>query len=491
MTRATNGSAVATPRRWSQPTMASTSIDQAIVIATETAPATLLKGGKPLAAVKVGGISLLKRTLLVLAKEGVERFAVVVRDLSFREIVVRDPKLAALDVQWVVNDERPTDDGYSVLRAGAYLSGDFILASADRIFEPQIVKQLTAARRGHVTVAVSTDAAAESANSKKSALQFPGHRTFTGLVAGGESLLHTLAVREAQARPMGLGSVLEELAGRSGFAFVDVGTAYWQPVTDKRTRAHADNLLIGSLRKSVDGLVARYVNRVFSLAVTRLLRNTPIRPNHVTAVSLGVSIMAAITAAQATVAHPGWLIVGAALWQLASMLDGVDGELARLKFAGSKMGEWFDTLTDDVGKFLFFIGSGIGAAAVFGSPIWLGLLVFAVTVQMIMSVAIYRKLLQTGSGSHYALAWEDDDKSQQEKPWWSRALDRVEFLGRRDSYVALWLLLSFVGLVQLNIVLTVIITLFVVGNEFLRPRQVREGFVTGSERKPANPQPAH
>lgn len=473
--------------------MATNQIHQAIVIATKTAA---IDGRScPVAQVKVGGVSLLKRTLLNLAKQGVNRFAVVIADDVVRDGAAADAKLAALDISWVLNYERPDEDGYSALLAGGHMVGDFILVPCDRVFDAKIAKQLLQRRCDGVTLAVAKGSPASaslldavSVLDAARVLTLPGEGTFTGLATADQELLDMLAVREAQAEPalMLLGPVWEDLAERGELAVIDVGAAYCQPVHDKQTRVRADALLIASLRKSVDGLVARYVNRNFSLAVTRLLKNTPIRPNHVTGFSLVVSFAAAISAAQATAVHPGWLVLGAVLWQLASMLDGVDGELARLKFTGSKLGEWFDTLTDDVGKFMFFVGSGIGAAATFGNSIWLVMMALAVTLQVGMSLAVYRKLLQTGSGSHYALTW---DGSADKKSLWSRIAGRVEFLSRRDSYVALWLLFAIVGLLKFGIVLTLLVTVGVLVNELISPRQARAGF-DAAERKPANPQPA-
>jgi phosphatidylglycerophosphate synthase len=161
------------------------------------------------------------------------------------------------------------------------------------------------------------------------------------------------------------------------------------------------------------------------------------------------------------------------------MLDGVDGELARLKFSGSKFGEWFDTLTDDIGKFLFFIGSGVGAAAVLGSSIWFNLLALSVAMQVAMSYFIYRKLIQSGSGSHYALAW---DGPPQDKPLWTRLITRIEFLSRRDAYVAIWLLLTAIGLVQVGIVLSLASTSCVLISELVSPRRARVGFVSRGNR---------
>jgi CDP-L-myo-inositol myo-inositolphosphotransferase len=452
---------------------------QAIVVATHQV--TTRGRLQPLANVRVGGISLLKRALLTLAKEGIQSFAVVYADEAVEEQARQDDKLAALDIRWVQNASRASEDGFSVLEALPNVQDPYLVVPCDRVFDGQIVRTLLQQSSGSMTLAVSGDARKPLAEAGLSRIgEYGGrivrtdaHSGFTGLFVANRELGRALQAAQVDGRPLRLDRILSEVPAHRMHE-VDVGTAFFESAAQPAGRERADQHLLASLRKDVDGLVARHVNRVFSLAVTRLIKNTPIRPNHVTAFSLGISIFAAFAAAHASSDAPWWLFLGAVLWQLASMLDGVDGELARLKFAGSKLGEWFDTLTDDIGKFAFFVGSGIGASAVYGNSMWTGLAVVTVAIQITLSIRIYRKLLGAGSGSHYALTWDTSDKPPTA---WSKFTSRFEFLSRRDSFVAIWMVLTAAGLVRLNLVLTGIVTLFVLANEIMVPRQARQGFV--------------
>ncbi len=473
--------------------MSLSSNTQAIVVATHPAAGRVVGHGslQPLANVRVGGISLLKRALLTLAKEGITSFSVVYADEAVREQARKDSKLDALDIRWVRNAARASEDGFSVLAALPDVQDPYLVVPCDRVFDGQIVRSLLQQSTGSMTLAVSSEARkplAEAGHSR--AGEYGSHlvRTdagsgFTGLFIANRELGQVLRAAQVDGRPLHIDRMLAEVPAHR-MREVDVGPAFFQNATQPAGRERADQHLLASLRKNVDGLVARHVNRVFSLAVTRLIKNTPIRPDHVTAFSLAISILAAFAAAHATSGAPWWLFVGAVLWQLASMLDGVDGELARLKFAGSKMGEWFDTLTDDIGKFAFFIGSGIGASAVYGNSMWTALAVVTVSVQVALSLNIYRKLLQAGSGSHYALSWDHED---QEITAWTRFTAKLSFLSRRDSFVALWMVLAAAGLIRLNLVLTGIVTLFVLANEIITPRQARRGFVPAQPRNSLPP----
>lgn len=474
--------------------MVKTPIAQAVLLATSTS----VRRGHPVptALTRCGGVSLIKRALMVLSRNGVRRFVVVVADAEVRRVTMADAQVAGLEIVWIVNAERPADDAYSLWRSRPHLRGDFFVAPCDRVFTAAVVKALIAEPLDAVTIAVGrAPVAALPAGEQAASLPADTHAIAlvdvgakaglvrelggrgdawsTGVFVASRSLFDALDVVDAAGNTRSLPEALADLTARGAVRAADIGDALWHPARNEFERKRAQSLLVRSLRKSVDGVIARHINRRFSLAATRILMHFPVRPNHVTAFSLMVSIAAAVTAAMATAAAPGWLIVGAVLWQLASMLDGIDGELARLKFAESKFGEWFDTLTDDVGKFMFFVGSGVGFSTVTGQPIWLQICGLAVAIQLALSLSLYRKLLRTGSGSHYALAW---DVNPNHRSLAMRLYARIEFLSRRDYYVFAWLCLAVSGLLHIAIGLTFATTLWALTHELLKPRQVRENF---------------
>lgn len=89
-----------------------------------------------------------------------------------------------------------------------------------------------------------------------------------------------------------------------------------------------------------DGVVSRYLNRPLSRPMARALRPTPLTPNAITAFTLLLAI-----AAGAVIAT-GWTIAGGIAIQAVSVVDGVDGELARLKNMATRFGGVFDAVTD-------------------------------------------------------------------------------------------------------------------------------------------------
>ena len=94
--------------------------------------------------------------------------------------------------------------------------------------------------------------------------------------------------------------------------------------------------------KPTDGPVSRYLNRKVSTAITRALLATgrPPDPDIVTLITTAVAFLAAYL-----VIAVGGLIAGVAI-QLASIIDGVDGEIARATGRSSRAGAFLDSMMD-------------------------------------------------------------------------------------------------------------------------------------------------
>lgn len=92
-------------------------------------------------------------------------------------------------------------------------------------------------------------------------------------------------------------------------------------------------------------------------ALARLMRNLPISPNAITALSLIAGLAGAMLFAKGEHAAISW---GGALFMLAMFLDHVDGEFARISQQASRFGHYFDRLTAATVYTSIFIGIGVG-----------------------------------------------------------------------------------------------------------------------------------
>lgn len=285
-----------------------------------------------------------------------------------------------------------------------------------------------------------------------------------------------------------ISGLLAELStdGRLERVALDVEPVWLSSVADTRL---AEKALVASLRKGEDGLVARF-DRYVSLAVSRQLMKLPIHPNATTAVAALVGIACGVLAARG-----GYLmlLLGALLFQLNSILDGIDGEIARGKLLESKTGQWLDTISDDLCNLAFVVGAGVGCARTWGSPLYLVLGLIAGAGLVINAAIMYHYLAtvaHSGDLNAYRMPWEQRsrvDKAHGEPAAGTpagigvRVARWVEPVLRRDFFVLLNTVLALVGQLWLMLWLfaggATVVWVSIVLYRLLGPKPTQEGRV--------------
>jgi len=96
------------------------------------------------------------------------------------------------------------------------------------------------------------------------------------------------------------------------------------------------------LVKSTDGFVSKYINRRISIRITKAIvkYRIPLTPNQVSIISFVLGLISALLYIL------GMPIPAAIMVQVSSIIDGVDGELARLLGLTSRVGAFFDAMLD-------------------------------------------------------------------------------------------------------------------------------------------------
>lgn len=180
-----------------------------------------------------------------------------------------------------------------------------------------------------------------------------------------------LAALDAEGGAYGLTAVQDRLTCRLGSpAAIPAGVDPMVVVTSADVRV-AERRLLRMLVKDTDGFMARHVERPISLQISRCLAPTAVTPNQITMVSVAVGLCGAPFFLSA---FWPWQTVGALLLLAHSILDGCDGELARLRFQESRWGGVLDFWGDNVVHIVTFscmaVGLSLSAAAPW--PILLG-----------------------------------------------------------------------------------------------------------------------
>ncbi len=213
-------------------------------------------------------------------------------------------------------------------------------------------------------------------------------------------------------------------------------------LVDEAACRRAEWALIRRQNKSFEGPVDALINWRFSMRITRLLArgSLAITPNHVTVLAILVGLAAAALASRGTYVT---VAIAGVLLEVNSILDSVDGELARLRFQYSKLGQWLDNLSDDIvdNAFIALVGYGLG-----GLWQWLGLAAAAgrVLVSVVTYVSVYAR---TGTGDVFAFRWWfERDKVTADDVYDPKAVSTwLRSFGRRDTFVFLWMIACVAG----------------------------------------------
>jgi len=99
-----------------------------------------------------------------------------------------------------------------------------------------------------------------------------------------------------------------------------------------------------------DGYISRHINRKLSEPAARLLAKTRVTPNQMTWAAFGIALLSFVSFVL------GHNIIAGLLVQLSSIVDGIDGSLARLKGMTSEFGGFLDSVLDRYADILIVLG---------------------------------------------------------------------------------------------------------------------------------------
>ncbi len=138
-----------------------------------------------------------------------------------------------------------------------------------------------------------------------------------------------------------------------------LGMTGWQYVADPAAIGSVERAFLRENGKSQDGLISKYLNRPISRWISRLLLKTEIVPSTWSVIIFSLPLAACVAFLQGT---PMSFVIGCVIFQLYSIVDGCDGEIARSRFMHSDFGRRLDSLLDLTGNMLLAICLGIGLA---------------------------------------------------------------------------------------------------------------------------------
>lgn len=91
--------------------------------------------------------------------------------------------------------------------------------------------------------------------------------------------------------------------------------------------------------------------------IVRPLANSPVTPNHLTAMRLATAVASSLMLA---IGDRYWSNAAGLVFLISFFLDRADGELARQSGKSTPWGHRFDLISDNLANILIFVGMGIG-----------------------------------------------------------------------------------------------------------------------------------
>jgi phosphatidylglycerophosphate synthase len=385
---------------------------------------------------RVGTLPILLRTILAAQKAGATRIMVVAAPITKRKarralfFTGRLPE----SVEWIEAAAGISLSQRLLLIANKAPSERLVLIDGNRTYHPSLLRK------------------AAEWNNERSALALASDGELAGIFALTVEIIRDFAER----CPTQAGTIEElhaPLTEMHSVVSMPVAEDQWQRINTPEDCKAAEQKLDRWLVKPTDGIYAR-LNRRISIPISRQLIKFPITPNMVSIFTLGVGIASA-----GFFAYGGYwsTLLGAFLCLWASILDGSDGEVARLKLQESDFGCWLETICDYAFYLFLLVGLTSGQWRSSGSRAYLicgGLLLFGALVSF-LALGWERRRLASGRPEQLLKIWQTHAESRPSNPflYFGR---RLEFVVRRCFFPYALLVFALFNLMSVAFFLSVI-----------------------------------
>lgn len=387
-----NGTGATAPTKPADACDANSSRDTAFILA-RTHPQ---HGCDPVLA-SVGTLPVLLRTLLQLRQKRNIRTVVVVDALNGAKIRQRLEATGRLPLETEWLEVTPGLGLSGVLRAAGSHGGRALFLSGNCIYRPSIFQAI------------------DEWKGDSGGIEFLSTGKPVGVFALSAEVASALASAtgcsvKTEADLHGWLADTAECAAAAPLHYMEVDEQSWHAIKTAEDCVAAERKLDGWLVKPTDGVFAR-MNRRVSIPISRVLIKTAITPNMVSFFTLALSIGAGVLFALGGYWN---CLAGAVLGVVTSILDGCDGEVARLKLQASEFGCWIDTMCDYCYYIVTFAGMVIGVVRSTGDSNFLrwGVAIFAGALMTFVIASVGRKRMSGKRPEQYLAVWQKQAENE-------------------------------------------------------------------------------
>jgi choline kinase/phosphatidylglycerophosphate synthase len=325
----------------------------------------LVTRGRSKLLLHLGGLTLVERAVRTLFAAGVDRVVVVVGHQA-AAMASTVERMQPGQVQTVEAKDWQLGNGASLAAAEPALEPDepFLLLCGDHVFADGALDVLAAGGGPAVLVDRSPDHDAWAEGTRvrieEGDVVAFGKQLDEGAIDCGAFLLTPAVfacVREAEAEgDHSLAGAVTRLAAQRPVRAVSIPRAtWWQDVDTPHDLRLARRRLRRSLGLEADGPVSRFLNRPVSTRLSMAI--APFRPSPAV-LSIVAFVLGMLATFLLAVEHP---LLGGLVLHGSSVLDGMDGEAARLQLRATQRGAWLNGL----------LNRWVDAAVLVGLGIWM------------------------------------------------------------------------------------------------------------------------
>ena len=340
---------------------------------------TRMGNSKPKILLNINNKSLLEYHINTLTKLGIKKIYLV---LGYKKEMVEDfikSKGLSRRVKVIYNPDWEKGNAFSVLAAESHIKGDFLLVMGDHYYELEPLKGITRIRTDfamvvdseplHIDIPEATKVRIKNGRVIGIGKRLKKFDTIdAGIFICSPSIFDFIkkSLKEGEST---WNDVKRDWILDNPVTLYDVKGGLWYDIDTPEDLARIRNLIEKrTLWKPRDGIISRYLNRPISIRISNLFAKTPITPNQVTMLSFFIALISAFLFG---LGYRAALIFGGISAQISSIIDGCDGEVARIKGMSSPFGAYLDSVLDRWADGLIIFGMAFGYSILHSSiSIW-------------------------------------------------------------------------------------------------------------------------
>ena len=322
---------------------------------------------------EVAGMPLIQRILLSGVKAGIQEWILLAWHGAEKLPALLHTASRLTGVPWQVYDLRHGD---AANLAALLPTKEVIAIACTAVFDYRLLDALQQEEGTALGVTAASPSTSDGVTLRdgqvlaQASTTSPAFRS-TGILRCSSALLkHVIRLSwgELQKTSTPLQTLLPGIIAYTPVRAVDVSQHLWIPLMAPFAASvtAAEEELVRRLGREGDSLIVRMLNRRISQALTKRLVRTAVTPNQITVFSAALGLSGAFLLAQGTDVLQ---IMGSLLFLCSTIIDGCDGEVARLTFQESDFGGKLDIMMDNVVHLFLFPGIAFGLYRENGEPI--------------------------------------------------------------------------------------------------------------------------